>query len=286
MKKVEVRIVRDDQKEFVLDNAVWGIPSDGLEGFDSVDNEIFTENMASGDGSRYTGERVSEKERTVKARLLNASLNETMRYYAISFFNPKHSFKVYITYQGRTRWCEGRQIAFSCPTGNVYKPIEIKWSILSTMPYMMSVEDFGKDIASSLPLFSFPFWSIVGYGFGTGTYRFAKEVEIDNEGDVETFFRCVITATGDVTNPKLLKDNKYVRIKDVLHEGDVYEIDFVKKPPTVKKNGVNAIGNIDRTSSLTKMMMDVGTSKFGFDADNGSNSMSVTLYYNQRYLGV
>ena len=32
-KTVSVRIVRDDNKEFLIDGTDWRIPSDGLEGF-------------------------------------------------------------------------------------------------------------------------------------------------------------------------------------------------------------------------------------------------------------
>lgn len=286
MKEVKVKIIRDDNKEFIIDNTVWGIPSDGLSGFDGVDNDVSTENMASGDGTIKTGSRIGEKDRTIKARLKNRALNEIQRKVVTSFFNPKHSFKVYLTYMGRTRWCEGEQIGYSCPTDNVYKPLELTWTILSTMPYMMSVDNYGENISALIPLFGFPFRSIVDYGFGVGAYRYAKEVVIENNGDVETFFRCLIIATGDVKNPKLIKDDKYVRFIDTMIDGDVYEIDFVSKPPTVKKNGVNAIGNTDRTSSLTQMAIDVGGGKFGFDADDGSTNMKVEIYRYERYLGI
>lgn len=284
MKKVEVRVIRDDNKEFVFDNTVWGIPSDGLIGFDTVDVESFNENVPV--GSRNTGTKVKDKDRTVKARLMNPALNELQRAVVISFFNPLHTFKVYVTYQGRTRWCEGRQIGFKCPNKNVYEPLELTWTILSNMPYMLSIENFGENIGELVPLFGFPYNSIIGVGFAVGSYRFAKEVLIDNNGDVETFFQCAITATGSVENPKLIKDNKYVRIIDTMKKGDVYVIDFVASPPTIKKNGKNFIRNLDKTSSLVDMALDVGGSKFGFDADSGSNNMKVEIYRHERYLGI
>lgn len=286
MKKVEVRVVRDDNKEFVFDNAIWGIPSDGLTGFDTVENEVYTENFSSGDGSRYTGSMVKDKDRTVKGRLMNPALNEVQRKVVISFFNPKHTFKVYVTYQGVTRWCEGRQIGFKCPNKNVYEPLEITWTILSNMPYMMSVENYGKNIGELIPMFGFPFGSIIGVGVAVGFYKFAKEVFIENTGDVETFFQCSITATGTVENPKLIKDKKYVRIIDTMDAGDVYLIDFVSNPPTVKKNGKNFIRKLDKTSNLIDMALEVGGGIFGFDADNGSNNMKVEIYRHERYLGL
>lgn len=284
MKKVEVRIIRDDKKEFTLDNVVWGIASDGLIGFDTVDVESFNESTQV--GSRHTGIKVKDKDRTIKGRLMNPALNEIQRAVAISFFNPLHTFKVYVTYQGRTRWCEGRQIAFECPSKNIYEPIEVTWTILSNMPYMLSTENFGENIGELVPLFSFPYGSPIGAGFGVGAYKFAKEVFVENKGDVDTLFQVSITATGDVTNPKLIKDNKYVRMIDTMKNGDVYLIDFVANPPTIKKNGENYMRKIDKTSALLDMALEVGGSTFGFDADSGSKNMKVEIYRHERYLGL
>ena len=135
-------------------------------------------------------------------------------------------------------------------------------------------------------MFCFPFRSIVNYGGGVGVFKFAKEVLIENGGDTKTFFKCMIYATGEVENPKLIKGDKYVRILDTMQENDAYVLDFESTPPTVKKNGVNAIGKLDRTSSLINMAIDVGGDIFGFDADSGSNNMRVEIYRYERYNGI
>ena len=287
MGKVEIKLIRDDKKEFVIDGVLWGIPSDdGLKGFDSVDFDARYTDLAYGDGGIEENGRVGVKDRTIKAILRNPALSETQRHVVQSFFNPKHHFKLYITYMGVQRWCEGRLAGFQQSTKNIYKRLQIMFTLRSTMPYLQSVDDFGKDINSSIPLACFPYQSRVNYPWGCGVTRFAQFVELENDGDVETFFRCVIVANGTVKNPKLLKDDKYIRILDTLQRGDVYEIDFVKKPLTVKKNGANAIGKTDRTSNFLDMLLDVGASKISFDAEQGANDMSVTLYYNKRYTGV
>lgn len=285
MKKVvDIKVIRDDAKEFIFDRTLWGITY--LDGFNGVNNEIFSDNNAIGDGSIFSGERVGDKDRTISAKLINKNLNEIMRKVAISFFNPKHTYKVYVAYQNQTMWCEGRQIGFSCPMGNIYRPIELTWTILSNMSYMMSVDNFGKDIASIKPMSAFPYLAKIGVGCIGGKYNFTQNVLIENDGDVDTFFQCIITAKGDVINPKIVKDDKYVRLIDTMIDGDVYVIDFVSSPPTVKKNGANAISKTDRTSSFTDMGLTVGDNDISFNADNGSSNMQVVLYYNKRYLGL
>lgn len=283
-KKVEIKIIRNDNKEFLIDGTEWGITK--LDGFNGVDNIIYSEDKCVGDGSTFSGERVGDKDRTISVRLKNKNLNEIMRKVVISFFNPKYTYKVYVTYQGRTLWCQGRQIGFSCDMINVYQPIIFTWTILSNMPYMMSVDNFGKNIASIIPMCGFPFVSILNKGFNVSVFNFAKQVLIENDGDIGTFIQCVISAKGNVENPKLIKDGKYVRIIDNMVANDIYVIDFAANPPTVKKNGINAISKTDRTSNFVDMDLLVGDNTISFDADNGSNNMEVILYYNKRYLGL
>lgn len=285
-KNVSLKIIRSDKQKFIIDGEIWGLSS--LEGFDHPSIEIFSEKNSIGDGSTVTGQRVSNVDRTFTAILKNKNLNEIMRKVSISFFNPKYSYEVYITYQGQSRYFNGSILGFKCPNENVYKPIEITCTFLSESPYLKSIDDFGMDIASINPEFGFPYISCIDTmnGFTFGSYNFAKTVDISNDGDVETYCKAVFTAKGNVTNPKLIKDLKYVRIIDTLVSEDVIEIDFTSNPPTVKKNGVNIIAKTDRTSSFTDMQLQTGSNTIGFSADVGENVLSVIIYYNKLYLGV
>ena len=62
---------------------------------------------------------------------------------------------------------------------------------------------------------------------------------LDNDGDVDTYCKAVISANGEVTNPKITINDNYVRIIDTMQENDIIIIDFTQNPPTVKKNGIN-----------------------------------------------
>lgn len=66
-------------------------------------------------------------------------------------------------------------------------------------------------------------------------------------------------------------------------EDDVIIMDFAANPPTVKKNGVNCIGKCDRTSEFDEMGLVIGDSTLSYTADNGSNNLSVSIYYNKLY---
>ena len=285
--KVKVRIVRDDGREFNIDGTDWKIPSDGLEGFGDFENDIVMIDNAIGDGAIYGAERIAQKDRTIVAKSQNPLLNEILRRAAMSFFNSKAMFKVYITYMGVTRWAEGKIHRFSLPTDNIHRTMTMTVTFLFGDPFLKSYDDFGKNIAAVIPMCGFPYLCSITdgtlKGVTGGVFEYAQTVLLENDGDVETYCKAVFTAKGQVTNPKLVINDKYVRIIDEMVAGDVIIIDFAKNPPTVRKNGVNHIGHCDRTSSFDDMALIVGTSEVAYTADNGTNALSVSIYYNKLY---
>lgn len=287
--KVSIRIVRSDNREFLIDGTDWKIPSDGLTGFGSFDNSVTTVDNAVGDGGIISSDRIAPKDRTISAKSVNRHLNDVLRREANSFFNAKMTFKVYLTYMGITRWGEGTIYRYDLPTGNVHKPLTLTVTFLFPNPYLKSFEDFGKDIASITGMIAFPYLCatspLQGVPLGTtgGAYNFARQVVLDNDGDVETYCRAVFLAKGVVKNPKLIIGDKFVRVLDDMASGDVIEIDFVKDPPTVKKNGRNIIGKCDRKSDFDNMILKKGDTEIQFDADDGTNLLAVSIYYNKLY---
>lgn len=291
---VTVRIVRDDGEEFWIDNEKWMIPNDGLENWANLPHSVSVKEDASYDGGIITNQRVEAVDRTVEAELLSPEGNAEARAGAIRFFSPRHTYDVHLTYQGRTRWCQGVQYAFKCETGNIYKPVAISWTVLCPMPYLLSEDNFGKDVALITAKFGFPYHSVVQSapagvykrGFVMGVYDFNRTVDIQNDGDVTTFPRVVIRADGTVENPKISIGDKFVRFVDTLKQGDELVIDFEQRPPRVTLNGRNAINKVDRASSFTSFQIEAGDTTFEYDADSGENVMSVSLYYWKRYLGI
>lgn len=300
MKEVSFRIVRSDGREFLIDNKDWMIESGGLENWCTQNIEVSSEEAANVDGGFLQGVRMKSIDRSITARIADERYNEEMRESLISFFSPRFNYVVHVTYQDRTLWCEGAQLGFKCSTGNVYQPIMFSWTILCTNPFLMSEDDFAKDVATINPKFGFPLQSLLPTGtsvnglvqpkcmagFICGAYAFQENVRIFNDGDVETCLRAVIEAGGDVKNPAIYKDGKFVKVLTTLHEGQVLDIDFTQRPPTVKIDGKNSIHLCDRASNFTSMDVQLGENIFSYNADSGQPNMSVTLYWFKRYLGV
>lgn len=282
--RVSLKFIRSDKKEFVIDGTDWKIPSDsGLSGIGMFENDITVVDNATGDGGLITSDRIAQKDRTITAISVNPNLNEVLRREAVSFFNSKFTYKVYVTYMGLTRWFEGKIYKFNLPNGNIYRRMTLSVTFLCPNPFLKSYEDFGKNIASVVPMAGFPYLCRKGIGVTAGRFNFAKMVVLENDGDVETYCKAVFKAKGAVKNPKLSIKSSYVRVIDTMKEGDVIIMDFTKSPPTIEKNGFNYIGHCDRASAFDEMILHVGDTEISFDADDGSNQLEVSIYYNKLY---
>jgi hypothetical protein len=283
MSQVLVKFVRNDNKEFTLNNDNWKIPSNGLEGFGDFSNSITITDNGVGDGGIFSANRVPQKDRTISAKSRNIYLAEVLRAEATSFFRPKNTYKVYLTYMGRTRWAEGVVEKFNISTGNIHEYMTLTVTLLFADPYLKSYEDFGQDIASVRGTAGFPYLCARAQGMPAGVFNYATMVNVSNDGDVEAYCKAVFRARGTVLNPELSINGHYVRVLDQMEDGDVIIMDFAASPPTVKKNGVNFIGKCDRTSQFDKMVLTVGDSTLQYNADGGTNVLSVSVYFNKLY---
>ena len=292
MSKVQIIVIRDDGKEFHINtnDSDWRIPSDGLDGFGNYSNSVSTVANVVGDGDIVSNARLGSKDRTIKFIADDKRDSEALRNAVTAFFTPKYAFKVYLSYMGRTRWFEGIIHKFDAPSGNIHKKVTARVTFLSPNPYLKSYDDFGEDIASVSGRIAFPYLCSVDNnypkiikGITGGVFNFAQEITLNNDGDVDTYCRCIMRAKGEVEDPVLFINGNYVKILDTLQSGDVIEMDFAAQPPTVKKNGVNFIGHCDRTSAFDEMILTRGDSRVSFSARNGTNLLQVSIYYNKLY---
>ena len=279
---VIARIVRDDGKEFLIDETSWGaLKIDGIAAFEY---EIFSEKKAVGDGNIITGRRVPARDLQITANVMNTAQNDILRSDAVSFFNPKYSYKVYVSYMGTSHWISGELAGFKCEAQYIWNPQEITVTFLCADPYWNSLDDFGQDIASETARWGFPYMDNPTYGVLVSTYNFSREVVFDYDGDVPGYFTAELTADDAVVNPKVIKDGVYIRILDTMQKNDKIIIDF--EHARVTKNGANILSKIDRSSSFTKIQMYPGMNRISYEADSGDNNLHVILRYYKKYLGV
>ncbi len=284
--KAALTLTRDDGRTLTVcgtaSDTGWSLSA--IAGLDAPSFQLYTQDNAVGDGRTVTAKRVVSREISFTASCRNPALTDVRRREAVSFFSPKHSYKIVATYLNVQRWVPGEIDAFSCPTDNIYAPVEITARFLCPDPYFRSMDEFGRDIASLQPRFGFPYIDHPAKGFVAAAYNFARTVNIDNDGDVDTFATAIFEATGEVENPELIIGDSYVRVLDTMAARDVVTIDLAQA--RVYKNGANILARVDRTSSFTGMRFAPGVNTVKYAAKVGENVLRVTLYYNKLYLGM
>lgn len=281
---VTARLVRDDGIELLADGKDWLLTA--IDGAAAPEYQIFTEQNATSDGETVTGKQVSARDLQLDATALRVSDNAVLRGQAIAFFNPKHTYQVFLTYLGRTRWLTCELSAAKAP--NKRTNLLQTWSalFLATNPYWQSIDDFGQDIAAITPRWGFPYMDNPTYGVLVDVANFARQVIFDYDGDVPAYPTITITADGAVTNPKIVKDGAFVRLIDTLAAGDTVVITTNPRSIRITKNGVNVLNKVDRASNFTAMQMQPGTNAVSYEADYGDNNLHVVIRYNKQYLGV
>lgn len=275
----------------------WAILSDGLEEFGLVSQDVSTSANVLTDGSSLVSKRVPEIDRTISA-VYTGKNADAARAEMLSFLNPKHSFKVHVTYRGRTRWFEGELIKSEVSVGNVNAKPTVTFTLLCPNPYMKSEDGNFNSLTDAKPMFGFPFVSHARrqlpngekhpVGFNASILLYDGLNTVYNSGDVETTYIIRCECGGTVTNPVFEKDGRFVKLVSTFQAGDLILIDFTKAPPSVTVNGQNAIQMCSRDSNFTGMQMQVGANVFTYSCDNAENRplMDVQVNFYKQYLGV
>ena len=112
---VAARFVRSDGAELLADGSDWLLTK--IDGADAASYALFSQDNGSGDGGITTGKRVSARDLELSATTLSVSNNPVLRGRALTFFSPKHTYQVYLTYMGRTRWLAAEISAFRAAFG-------------------------------------------------------------------------------------------------------------------------------------------------------------------------
>lgn len=284
---VKIRFVDEDgrQREVGTDKD-WRFQKDsGLSGFSSFDGDLTFSDTYFRDGGSTDNVRLSGKQRTIKIVYTVPAEEDEERGRFTEFFRYKAKYKIYITYMGRTRWAEGilYKGALSERTKR-NKAMNATLTFQFDNPYWLSVDDFGKNIANVIPGAGFPWLCPINVGVGIGVYSFAKEVELPNDGDSDTYPIIKIIANDDVINPVVKINDGFVRYIGTLHQNDQLVMNFNDIPPTIKLNGANVIGRCDRASTFDEMVIKKGRNTIAYDAKDGSEELQVYATFNKQYV--
>lgn len=277
-----------------------------ITGLESSEIEISTSDNALVDGASVNGKKIKPRAIHIEASFKSTRNNPENRAAVIKFFNPKYTGRALITNMGVSRNIEYELEGWTfAATHNLDNKLKILVDLICPDPYMLNVDNFGKNMANKSPLFAFP-WMMISKRMTEGKLDFApearglllgghtmgyrtmhKEVVLSNDGDVPTGVQIQFIATrGAVTNPKITNTltGQYMRVNVQMELGDVLLIDTNDRHQVITLNGVNYYQHVDRHSEPFKL--DVGDNFLEYDADVNYTNLDVNLFYTPKYLGV
>lgn len=287
-KELKLKAVRNDGQVFEYESNDWGVTS--LSGLDFPNIEIFQEDRGFGNGSIITGKRKKARDIDIIAKEKNR-INATLdRSQVIGFHNSNYTFDVYITYMGVTRIAKGCELqGAKCPTGNVYKALELTVSFLHPESDLLSEETADTAFTSVIPTWHATRVYTSGSSLIFGIAKHVTQKQINYLGSEDTYIHVEIEATGIVEGINLGVGSRMLSVDVTLNSGNKLIIDSehksitldtgtgpVELPPT-KYNGEN----------LPKLMLTYGDNLLTLQAnDPGNIAFNADITYVGRYGGL
>ena len=277
-----------------------------VTGLESSELDISTSDNALVDGASVDGKKIKPRPIHIEASFKSNKNNPENRANVIKFFNPKYTGKALITNMGVSRNIEYELEGWTfASVRNMDNKLKILVDLLCPDPYMLNVDNYGKNMANISALFAFP-WRMLSTrmtsgkldypdkargmllgGMTMGYRTLYKEVVLANDGDVPTGVQIQFVATrGPVTNPKITNTGtgQYMRVNVAMQQGDILLIDTNDRHQVITLTGVNYYQHIDRKSEPFKLA--VGDNYLEYDADENYTNLDVNLFYTPKYLGV
>nr|DAU31685.1 MAG TPA: tail protein [Caudoviricetes sp.] len=276
-----------------------------ISGLESSEIEISTSDNALVDGVTVDGKKIGKRPIHIEAKFRSDRNNPENRQAVIKFFNPKYTGKALITNMGTSRNIEYELEGWTFATQkNLDTKLGIVVDLMCPDPYMLNVDNFGKNMANITPQFHFPWHSLprratnkkdypeqarglmLG-GMIMGYRTLHKEVVLANDGDVPTSIQIQFVAKrGPVKNPKITntRTGQFMRVVCDMEQGDIILIDTDPRHQIIELNGVNYYHHIDRKSEPFELA--VGDNYLEYDADENYVNLDVNLFYRPKYLGV
>jgi len=266
-----------------------------VSGLSDIRNAIYSFNSMGQDGDTYLGNRIESRDIEIVGyiRERDKQRAQTLRRNLNHILNPQHTAQL-IYEQGDHK----RVIGCTVDNAPVFKrePIFEQFTIqlCCLNPFWREENETRADIAAWIGSFEFP----VPQGLeipiaGTWEIGFREPsliVNVYNGGDVRSGLRVDFRALGVVTNPYLLNviTQEFIKLNLTMEAGDVLTVNtgYGQKEVKLRRNGIttDAFRYLDVDSSY--LQLDVGDNLFRYDADSNLESLEVTIYHNNLFLGV
>ena len=281
---------RGETLEFGITSDFHCNVSKDVTGIAGIDNTIYSSNSMGQHGDTYIGQRYEPRDITIAGSINSKDKDRVLalRRKAEKVLNAELEAKLVYTYKDYVRVIDCK--VDGKPTfkkNNVFMTYSIP--ITCCNPFWREETEVQKDIAAWVSTWEFDF-EITDEGMEMGYREPSIIVSVENEGDVKSGMRIEFRAGGTVVNPMLFNVNtrEYVKINATMEAGDKITVntEYGQKGVTLTRDGEETDYFRYMDIDSTFMQLDIGENVFRYGADGDTTTLEVTIYYNNKYLGV
>lgn len=268
-----IKFVRDDGEILELDSP-WGIYE--VEGLGYPDIAFETEPYAFEDGSYWTKSQAEKRVIAFNAKSLVRDDSFLLRDKIGRFFNHLADYELYIEFERKDGYFEGKVTDFTIPLQKSNALIKFAVEFTTVNPFVQSASDFGRNLNEITKMIHYPRHYLVNEGKPYSVRVFAQNVKVTNEGVVDTGFVASI-AFVEATTTFRLQNHKGQKI-DIAKSfavGDMLEIDTKNK--VARLNGNKFYKGISNDSEFFPLYP--GDNYLTYSAATGESTLDINLYY-------
>lgn len=287
----KLKYVNSDNKSIELGNSSPFLITT-VDGLGSPKNEVYTQKSPYQDGVTATHSSLGPRNIVIAGKIMDSNRENRQAYRnkLLSVFNPKLDGKLIIDLGSAQRQidCIVEQAPyFSSKAERNYQDFSI--NLIAPNPYWQDTSTTKEEVAIWRGAFEFPL-ELLEEGIEIGFRESSLIVNVYNAGDVACGMKIQFKALATVVNPSLFNVNtrEHLKINRTMEAGEIITVTthFQNKKVELNKNGVisNAFNWIDLNSTF--MQLEPGDNLLRYDADDGIDSLEVSIWHTPQYLGV
>jgi hypothetical protein len=276
-----------------------------LDGLGEVQADRHTMD-ANGDGTLYMESTLAEREIQIEFIMQadDTKSMEELRREVSHIFNPKAGL-LELRYKEEQKSYRIQVASDHVPsfTTDGYlskKGQRVSITLVASDPFWYATTDETHYLSNWLPNFEwdleFPMSNTLEEGIELEILQENGLVQLANDGDEKTGMTMILTANGDVENPKIIRvmpdgtETQFMQLKTVMKSGDIIQIKTISGKKRIEKwdDQHKKWRNIFNTLSLdsTFIQLDVGKNFIRYEALKHPDNLEIKVNYGLRYVGV
>lgn len=284
-KSITLTLLFGNETITIAKNSVYRLLAGGLHGVSAADYLVSLDESALIDGGYVSAEKFLPRNINIAFSVTDLKNSETYREYLVSTINPLKAGTLIIGRSGVTRKINFKvQGAPTFEQNNIFVDrLHVYLNLVCPDPWFHDVSESEADFVETVPLLTFPFNSIQGAGITAGTIHRSTSTTVNNTGDAPTGVTVTIVANDTVTNPYVQLGTQKITANCVMDTNDKIQFSTVSGAKDIRLNGAQVL-NYSRQSVFFDLPLGKSTIEVG--AKSGAKSMSATVRYALKYLGV